>query len=263
MKGQVNEMAKVTINKEMWSDIPLLHVSQDEEMNRPLPTIIYLHGITSSKEHNLPIAYLLAEQGYRVILPDAMLHGEREEDISAVALQMRFFEIIKQNLDDIEAIYQELAAKNLIQGDRLGVAGTSMGGITTAAALTQFSWISVAGILMGTPKLTDFATMAINNMKEQSPDITIPEQQVQSIMEEMGEIDLSRRMETLFDRPLFFWHGEDDQVVPFDQSYSFYQEAVKTYTNPEQIQFIREANRGHKVSRMATNELVQWFTKQL
>ena len=55
MKGQVNEMAKVTINKEMWSDIPLLHVSQDEEMNRPLPTIIYLHGITSSKEHNLPI----------------------------------------------------------------------------------------------------------------------------------------------------------------------------------------------------------------
>ena len=262
-EGTGYEMGKVTIEKEKWSEVPLLHVFTEREKNHPLPTIIYMHGITSSKEHNLPIAYLLAQQGYRVILPDAMLHGEREEEVSVVDLQMRFFDISKQNLDDIEAIYEVLASKNLIEGNRLGVAGTSMGGISTAAALTQFSWIHSAAILMGSPKLTDFATMAINNMKEQAPDITIPEQQVQTILEELDEIDLSRRMETLFNRPLFFWHGEDDPIVPFDHSYSFYQAAVREYSNPDQIQFIREANRGHKVSRMATNELVKWFTQQL
>ncbi|MBB6512616.1 hypothetical protein GGQ92_001402 [Gracilibacillus halotolerans] len=256
-------MASIIINKETWLNIPILNISQQDERNNPLPTVIFLHGITSAKEQNLPIAYLLAEKGYRVILPDAMLHGEREEKISSTALKMRFFEIIKQNLDDLESIYEVLAAKHLIKGDRLGIAGTSMGGISTAAALTQFSWVKTAGILMGSPKLSEFATMSIEGMKEQAPDIEIPEQQIQTIMDDMEEIDLSQRMETLFDRPLFFWHGEQDEVVPFDHSYSFYEMAAKQYTQSEKIKYVREANRGHKVSRMAINELVKWFETHL
>src|SRR5699024_7013611 len=140
-------MSTIIINREKWLGIPILNVAEHGEIDNPLPTIIFLHGITSAKEQNLPIAYLLAEKGYRVILPDAMLHGEREENISPVALRMRFFEIIRQNLDDVESIYEVLAAKQLIQGDRLAIAGTSMGGITTAAALTQFSWVKSAGVL--------------------------------------------------------------------------------------------------------------------
>lgn len=256
-------MSTIIINREKWLGIPILNVAEHGEIDNPLPTIIFLHGITSAKEQNLPIAYLLAEKGYRVILPDAMLHGEREENISPVALRMRFFEIIRQNLDDVESIYEVLAAKQLIQGDRLAIAGTSMGGISTTAALTQFSWVKSAGVLMGTPKLTEFATMAIEEMKKQAPDMEIPEHQIQAIMDDIEEIDLSQRIETLFDRPLFFWHGEQDEVVPFDHSYSFYEVATKHYTDPENIHYIREANRGHKVSMMAIKELVKWFENHL
>ena len=47
---------------------------------------IFLHGFTSAKEHNLHYAYNLAKKGIRVLLPDAHLHGVREENLDEVEL---------------------------------------------------------------------------------------------------------------------------------------------------------------------------------
>ncbi|RCW69722.1 alpha/beta fold hydrolase [Saliterribacillus persicus] len=253
----------IGVFKEYWLDIPLLHIVDNEKKSDALPTLTYIHGFTSAKEHNLPLAYLLAEKGYRVILPDCMLHGEREEEISEVARQMRFFDIVKQNLDDIEIIYQELVAKNLVDQDRFGLAGTSMGGITTAAALTQFSWIKSAAILMGSPKLKQYAEELVGFMDENIPDVSIPKEQLEQLMSELEELDLSQQVEKLYGRPLFFWHGVDDRVVPFEHSYSFYEEAITHYKNPENIRFLKEIDREHKVSRFAITETVNWFELQL
>lgn len=253
----------IGIYKEYWQDIPLLHVAEADKKDQALPVLTYIHGFTSAKEHNLAQAYLLAEKGYRVILPDCLLHGEREEELSSLERQLRFFEIIKQNLDDIEVIYQELAAKNLLEGNRFGLAGTSMGGITTAAALTQFSWIKTAGILMGTPKLHAYAKQSIEYVKAQHPDAPMSEEEVTALLEELKELDLSLHTEKLFGRPLFFWHGKEDQVVPFEHAYRFYEEAISYYKNPENIRFLKELKTGHKVSRFAIIEFVNWLEYQL
>ncbi|MFC4403231.1 prolyl oligopeptidase family serine peptidase [Gracilibacillus xinjiangensis] len=253
----------IIVNKEYWNDIPLLHVVDHDKIDTPLPTLTYIHGYTSAKEHNLPIAYLLAEKGYRVILPDCLLHGEREEEISHMERELRFFDIVRQNLDDIESIYEELVTKHLVEVDRFGLAGTSMGGITTAAALTQFSWINTAGILMGSPKLTAYANQLIEYTKLKVNDFPIPDDQIALILEDLKEIDLSLQIDKLFGRPLFFWHGEDDQVVPFNHAYEFYEEAIEHYKNPENIRFLKEMNRGHKVSRFAIVEFINWLEYRL
>ncbi|WP_208590523.1 prolyl oligopeptidase family serine peptidase [Gracilibacillus suaedae] len=253
----------IAINKEYWHDIPLLHVVDGEKKEQALPTLTYIHGFTSAKEHNLPIAYLLAEKGYRVLLPDSMLHGDREVDLSHAEREFRFFDIVKQNLDDIESIYQELVAKQLLEGNRFGLAGTSMGGITTAAALTQFSWVKTAGVLMGSPKITAYAEQLIGFMKAQHKELPISDDQLHLLINELKDIDLSLQMEKLFGRPLFFWHGEEDTVVPFDHAYSFYEEAIEHYKNPENISFLKEIGRGHKVSRFAILEFVKWLEYQL
>lgn len=253
----------IAISKESWNDIPLLHVVDQEKKEQPLPTLTYIHGFTSAKEHNLPLAYLLADKGYRVLLPDAMLHGDRETDISYKERQLQFFDIVQQNLDEIESIYEELIAKNLLDGNRFGLAGTSMGGITTAAALTQFSWIKTAGVLMGSPKITSFAKQLIEYMKQEQKDFPIPDEQISVLLNQLKEIDLSLQVEKLFGRPLFFWHGEDDNVVPFEQAYSFYEEAINHYKNPENISFLKEMGHGHKVSRFAIVEFVKWLEYQL
>ena len=69
------------VTKEVWKQIPLLHIYK-EEMNENTPVVIFLHGFMSAKEHNLHYAYQLVEKGVRVILPDAYLHGERNENLS-------------------------------------------------------------------------------------------------------------------------------------------------------------------------------------
>lgn len=253
----------IGIYKEFWQDIPLLHVVDAEKKDQALPALTYIHGYTSAKEHNLAQAYLIAEKGYRVILPDCLLHGEREEELPPFEKQLRFFDIVKQNLDDIEVIYQELVAKHLLDGNRFGLAGTSMGGITTAAALTQFSWIKTAGILMGTPKLQTYAKQLIEYMKAQLPEVPMSEGEIAVLLEDLKEMDLSLHMEKLLGRPLFFWHGKEDQVVPFDHAYSFYEEAVSHYKNPENIRFLKELGTGHKVSRFAIKEFVNWLEYQL
>ncbi|ENH96167.1 hypothetical protein J416_12177 [Gracilibacillus halophilus YIM-C55.5] len=253
----------ITIEKEYWNGVPLLHIAEDDKRQEPMPTLVYMHGFTSAKEHNLPLAYLLSERGYRVILPDSLLHGEREKDISDDERQLQFFDIVKQNLDDIEMIYQELVAHQLLDHDRLGLAGTSMGGITTASALTQFSWVKVAAVMMGSPKIHAYAKQLIDHIQNQSTGIELPEAQINALLEDLKEIDLSLQMEKLFDRPLFFWHGQNDRVVPFDHSYRFYEEAIEYYKNPENIRFLKEMDAGHKVSRFAIIELVNWLELQL
>src|SRR5690625_1990875 len=141
----------ISIEKINIQSIPSLIVSTHENRNKALPLVIYYHGFTSAKEHNLPLAFLLAEKNYRVVLPDALYHGEREESLTAKEKQALFWKIVEQNVKEMNKIKKYFQEKNLLQEDRIGVSGTSMGGITTSAALATYSWVRVGAILMGTP----------------------------------------------------------------------------------------------------------------
>ncbi|SDL98655.1 prolyl oligopeptidase family serine peptidase [Sediminibacillus halophilus] len=253
----------ITVSREKWNEIPVLIVVDAEKSGEPLPVLTYFHGYTSAKEHNLPLAYLLAEKGFRVILPDSILHGDRAEDLSANEMNIRFFEIVSQNIKDLQVIKNTLEEKGLLLDERFGLAGTSMGGITTAAALTQYPWIKASAVLMGSPKITDYAKALVDQMKKSSSDFEMSDEQIHTIYQQLETIDLSKQMDKLYERPLFFWHGEADPVVPFDHAYSFYNEVVPYYKNPESIRFLREVGRGHKVSRFAVLETVKWFDMQL
>lgn len=253
----------IHIEKETWGDIPLLIVTDSENRDKPLPVLTYIHGFTSAKEHNLPLAYLMAEKGYRVLLPDCFLHGERVIDIDEKERQVKFFEIIKQNLFDLQRIKETIEAKGLLKDDRFGLAGTSMGGITTAAALTQYPWIKAAAILMGTPKITAFAGQMIKEIQKQGIEIAMSSEEIELTLASLHEIDLSIKPERLAERPLFIWHGENDKVVPFEDAYSFHEQVVHDYKKLESIRFLSEIGTGHKVSRLAVLETVKWFDLQL
>lgn len=251
----------IGIKKEKIAGIPSLTVVDRNKENDALPTVVYFHGITSAKEHNLPLAFLLAEQGIRVILPDSLYHGEREsEEIPDVRYYL--FNIVIQNVKELEMIKNELDSKDLILDGKFGVAGTSMGGITTAAALSQYQWIKTAAILMGSPKLTAFARELVEVYRK-AGNLPLTEQEINQLYDTLAVNDLSLQVEKLNDRPLLFWHGDSDSVVPFDHSYSFYQQVRKIYKDEDNIHFIREKDRDHKVSRHAILETTKWFARHL
>ncbi len=69
----------IQIENQTVSGIPFLHIVKEENRHRAVPLVIFIHGFRSAKEHNLHIAYLLAEKGFRAVLPEALHHGEREK----------------------------------------------------------------------------------------------------------------------------------------------------------------------------------------
>lgn len=252
----------IAIKEHTIKDIPCLLVTKTEKQGEALPTLIYFHGFTSAKEHNLPLAFLLAKKNFRVILPDAYLHGARAERVSLEQFQMSFWEVVLKNIKELELIKSYLDEEGLLFKKKIGVAGTSMGGITTAAAFRKFDWIKAGAILMGSPKLMDFAQDLIS-VFEQEHGKRIDQAEFEPTFKELEALDLAGDLSALAERPLYLWHGEADRVVPFHHSYSFYQEARKYYKNADLIQFSREKDRDHKVSRPAILNTVNWFNKHL
>lgn len=253
-------MTLIQINREIWEGVPLLICEKTEFTGKPLPTMTYLHGITGAKEDNLSIGYLLAERGFRVVLPDAHLHGEREQsDIES--LELHFFDIIQKSIAELAIIFEKLNQDRLIKNGSFTLAGTSMGGITTAAALTNYPWISQAGIMMGTALFQRFAKSVIQQTEASGVELPLTDEEIAKLLDRLKHYDLSLNLDQLQNRPLFIWHGEKDQVVPFQHATDFYEQLKQERADAEAITFVSEKNTGHKVSRQARLALVDWISQ--
>ncbi|SDJ44344.1 prolyl oligopeptidase family serine peptidase [Salimicrobium halophilum] len=253
----------ITVQRELWKGIPVLHVTEAAKQEEPLPVFTYFHGFTSAKEHNLPQAYLLAEKGYRVLLPDSLYHGEREENLHQQQLNLKFWDIVYQNLKELQTLYDELEIRGLLEEGRFGVGGTSMGGITTAAALTMYPWIDVSCVMMGSPKPVEFSKKLIEDVRASGAELPVSDEELESLYRALSTIDLSLQPEKLKSRPLFMWHGDADPVVPFTHGYDFYHEVESMYENKQAIRHVKEPGRDHKVSRFAILRMVDWLQKML
>lgn len=251
-------MIMIQIEHQTCDGIPLLICAKKSKMDQALPVVTYLHGFTGAKEDNLSIAYLLADKGFRVILPDAHLHGEREDERSK-QLGFHFFEIVQQNVIELETIYKMLSDQKLIENNSFSLAGTSMGGISTAAALAKYPWITHAGIMMGTALLYDFSTGLIEQTIKSGIELPISDREVNELLEQLKPLDLSLNIDKLNNRPLFVWHGEKDEVVPFALAEAFHEQLSNDENYTEEITFVTEQQAGHKVSRQARLALVSWI----
>ncbi|MDQ0415520.1 MULTISPECIES: hypothetical protein [Mesobacillus] len=140
----------ILVEKKRIQDIPVLQIVKQNRFSARLPLIVFLHGFTSTKERNLHYAYLYAEKGFRVLLPEAKYHGTRSWDLSETELGLRFWEIVMTSIEELSLLKAELEQQGLIDPLKIGVAGTSMGAITTLGAMATYDWIK-AGV-----SLTDF-----------------------------------------------------------------------------------------------------------
>ncbi|WP_071393875.1 alpha/beta fold hydrolase [Bacillus tuaregi] len=252
------------IEKKSVNDIPVLHLAKKNLFHDRLPLVLFMHGFTSAKENNLHYAYLLAEKGFRVVLPEAMYHGERQVNMSKEKLMVHFWDIVLQSIDEIEVLRQYYFSENLIDPDRIGLVGTSMGGIITLGSLTRYKWIKAAVSLMGMPYYEKYALLQINEIKKRGLKLPFNEEQLASLLKKLIELDLSRQPKKLEQRPLLFWHGKQDPIVPFSYTYDFYERIKPLYEeNPKKLQFIIDEKSGHKVSREGVLKTVEWFETYL
>ncbi|KUP09062.1 esterase [Bacillus coahuilensis m2-6] len=250
----------IGIERNKWGQVPFLEVVDFSLRNEAAPFVIFIHGFTSAKEHNLPYAYYLAEKGYRVLLPDTLYHGERQIGLSEIQLGFRFWEIVIQTIKELEILKKSIM--NEKRTERIGIAGTSMGGIVTLGALTQYSWIKAAVSLMGSPAPVEFAEKQVEWVKE-NDSLPLDDKDVSDLLSTLRTFDLSLQPELLNNRPLMLWHGKKDQVVPFQPTYNFYATIYPTYDQKEHIYFMVDEEGEHKVPRPAILKTVEWFCRHI
>ncbi|AND38938.1 alpha/beta fold hydrolase [Cytobacillus oceanisediminis] len=254
----------VVIEHKHIKEIPVLELARQEVKGERLPFIIFVHGFTSAKEHNLHYAYLLAEKGFRVVLPDTLLHGERSEGLSGSDLNFRLWDIVLNTIAELNIIRDVYEDADLIDKGRIGLVGTSMGGIVTLGALTQYEWVKAAVSLMGMPYYEKFAQLQLDELKKNNIKIPLSSEELADLLGTLRERDLSLQPEKLGGRPLMFWHGKKDPVVPYSYTYQFYETIQPLYSDsPENLMFISDEQAGHKVSRQGLLETVKWFGEHL
>ena len=252
------------VTEEQWGNIPLLHIVEEEHADKELPVVIFLHGFQSAKEHNLHYAYNMAKKGLRVLLPDAHLHGARSEELDEVQLSLRFWEIVLTSIEEMNFLREEIMERGYLKTGKLGMGGTSMGGITTFGCLSVYGWIDSATIMMGTPGFVQLAKAQMAQFERRGFQLPITNEERKGLLNTLGEFDLTKRTGALDNRPIYFWHGKQDAVVPYQPTFNFYEAVKRDYAAvSERIHFVTDNTAGHAVSRQGMLQSADWFARHL
>ena len=215
----------ITLRKRMIEHIPVLELSPEDKVNEALPLVVYYHGWQTKKELALTAGKKIALNNIRVIIPDSMYHGERKVNNPTKIPSFRFWSTIQHNLSEFSIIKDFYNDRQLIKDDLLGVAGFSMGGMTTAGILTHFPEVKAAAILMGAPNYQDFINRVTSYMK-QSNIYDVPV--LEDLLAWTKHFDLNLMPEKIASRPLYFWHGTEDAKLPYTVTHQFYLDNVNT-----------------------------------
>src|SRR5699024_11392623 len=81
-------------------------------------------------------------------------------------------------------------------------------------------------------------------------------------LNQLKPFDLSKDMASLNNRPILFWHGAKNDVVPITHSEEFVAK-LKNSTYTGEVEMLKELNRDHHLSRYSILEAVKWFVKHL
>jgi fermentation-respiration switch protein FrsA (DUF1100 family) len=198
-------MATVHLSEERVGGIAAIHAVRADLADRPLPTVVFFHGFnTSSKEITSYFGYMLAMAGLRAVLPEADQHGERFDGDRTARLG-QFWQILERCIAELPGWVEHYRGRGLVDGDRVGIGGTSMGGMAVLGAMAAYPWVRAAASYMGSGYFAELSR-------------TLCPPSSGSLPSTLQDLDASSNLERLGNRPLFLWHGERDDVVPFAEA---------------------------------------------
>jgi putative phosphoribosyl transferase len=111
---------------------------------RPAPAVVFVHGLGSSKDspRNVVIASALVDHGIAAVLFDLSGHGESSSDPR---------EGIDAYVDDLAAVAEWTLAQPEVDGERLAIAGSSLGAVVALQAARQGRVNPLALVLRAPP----------------------------------------------------------------------------------------------------------------
>jgi fermentation-respiration switch protein FrsA (DUF1100 family) len=250
----------ITIENKVINSQPVLWVESSIINKKRAPLLLFWHGWTSMKEKNLHYAYMAAEKGYRVLLPEACGHGERLEELSDIERKIGFWKVVLQSISETEGMLNIMQEADLIEEGRMIVGGTSMGAVISLGALKAYPFIDAGVSLMGNPFYKKFAKQQLEEFREAGVSIPYSENEISALLETLDDYDLGEYPRNLNGRPVFIWHGTKDTEVPFEGAYEFYQDNNDNEAG-RSLTFIKDPNSGHMVTNKAARQMIDWLSQ--
>lgn len=252
----------ITVKHESINGIPLLEVVLTERSNETLPTVVFYHGWTNLKESSLVHGYEIAKKGFRALIPEAYLHGERSEETPVNERSLEFWDVVQHNIVEFPFIVDHYVKAGLTDQNRVGVSGLSMGGVTTSAILTQYSWLKTAVVLMGSPSPISFSKWLLTSKWQEGVEVDFESEQFAPAIESLKMISLDLQPEKINGKFVHFWHDEDDDLVPYQPTFDFYKK-IKDQDYGKHVSFTTTESYGHHVPHMISVETAEFFNRHL
>lgn len=225
----------------------VLHACPQGQGGQPLPCIVFYHGFTSSKIVYSYFAVALAQAGFRVLMPDAWDHGSRYRGDEQQRLG-QFWPILLRNFADFPALRDAIVAEGWLAEGRLAVGGASMGGMTALGLMTRHPELRCVASLMG----SGFFSGLSHRLFPSQDDVSGA----------LADWDVGQHLAALGSKPLLLWHGEEDDVVPADESIRL-QQALIHAGHDSRLTCRWQAGVRHRITPEAVDAAVAFFGQQL
>lgn len=244
--------------RDFIDDIPLIRLNLKDNKGK-IPTIIMYHGWSSNKESQRLRAFILANIGFQVIVPDAINHGERNrlDQYDAESSVKYFWPTILNNIEEAPKLIDHSIRHYNADPNRIGTIGHSMGGFTSAGVFTYNNPIKTAVILNGSFNWKHSNQILKIKMGLKNMDDFREEE------ERINSIDPNNNQELIIDRPILLLHGEKDRVVDIESQKVFYEGIQPQYSDKSRVQLIEYSNLDHFVTTNMMEEAAIWFKKFL
>ena len=237
--------------------IPLLHI-RPRNLQGPAPTVLFFHGWSSNKENQVITAEALACEGYRVIVPDSIHHGERgalpKYDNAAAARY--FWPTIFHTITEADTLANAVVAAGWTDPERIGVSGHSMGGFIAAGVTARYDWVKVTVLHNGCPCYV----WADEHFRRAANALAPTREQAARLQ----PYDPEQFIERIAPRPILFLHGSVDVVVPPQGARRFVELARPYYeAHPERLAIMEWERLNHYVTTTMIEEMRRWFCRYL
>ncbi|NMW85342.1 prolyl oligopeptidase family serine peptidase [Peptoniphilus sp. AGMB00490] len=230
------------INKINIGEVPAIIIEPNLKTNK---TIVFYHGWGSCKENQIFRGNIFASYGYRVILPDARYHGERNNidlDYTAEDIEAKYIlKVIMHNIEEAPSIFKFIE-ENYPENE-IAVGGHSMGAITAGGLYNFKKDLKMAFVYNG---INDWHALvdALNKIKKEEK-IDENEFRINEFFLDMNPMDSP---ENFKDRPIVLYNGEDDDIIDPAGQESFARKIEKFYSDKKLLDFQTFEATSHQVT---------------
>lgn len=251
LKTNYSDIKKVMIGK-----VPAVIIEPKEATNK---TLVFYHGWGSDMERQIFRGNIFASYGYRVVLPEARHHGERNVeklDYEDKDVEGKYIlKVIMHNIEEAPSIFNYIEEN--YPGSEIAVGGHSMGAITAGGLYAFKKDLKMAFIFNGINNWKELVR-GVNELKGQDK---IDEREFR-INEFFLDMNPMNSPEAFKDRPLVLFNGRNDDVINPAGQESFAKEVEKVYEDKKLLNFKLFDMTYHQITTQMLEEAIK-FSKDL